>query len=58
MPTENRSSNTEKMVSENQREWLKTLADAIQHTDGKPMPVDPVVAELLRTLLAQPAAQH
>lgn len=57
MPTETRSSNTEQMVSDNQREWLKTMADAIQHADGKPMPVDPIVADLLRTLIAQPATQ-
>lgn len=57
MPTENRSSNTEQMVSDNQREWLKTMADAIQHADGKPMPVDPIVADLLRALIAQPATQ-
>lgn len=57
MPTENRSSNTEQMVSDNQREWLKTIADAIQHADGKPMPVDPIVADLLRALIAQPATQ-
>lgn len=50
-------SNTEQMVSDNQREWLKTMADAIQHADGKPMPVDPIVADLLRALIAQPATQ-
>ncbi|MEN5201016.1 hypothetical protein ABE525_17455 [Pseudomonas wadenswilerensis] len=54
MPTENRSSNTEQMVSV-PREWL---ALAVGAADGYDIEAAMIAGGKLRTLLAQPAAQH